>query len=77
MNDITIKEIKEGLELCRLLQLPQDVTFGSLHMTNLLVSDRCIRPFRHVRYVDTVTTVSVSLLDIRKRSISVIWAKFL
>ena len=51
LTDSVIKEIVNGLELSRLLQLPQDLSFSCLHMTDLLVSDRCIRPFKHLRYV--------------------------
>lgn len=49
MTDSTIEDIVQGLELGRLLQLPQELSFSYLHMTDLLVSDRCIRPFSQIR----------------------------
>ena len=46
----TILEFKKGLEVCRLLQLPGNLTCNYLHWIDLLGvhDDRTLRPFSHL-----------------------------
>ena len=49
MGPETVKEVKEGLEFGRLVQLPSDLTFSSLFLADLFVSDGQVRPFQHLQ----------------------------
>ena len=46
-NDV-LKDITKGLELGKLLNLPKGLSFDFQHMTDLVVSANCIRPFKHL-----------------------------
>ena len=44
----TIREVKKGLELGRLLKLSSDVSFNYLRMTDLVVAEKIVRPLAQV-----------------------------
>ena len=51
MGPETVEEVKKGLQFGHLIQLPSNLTFSSMHMVDLLVSEGCVRPFLHIRYM--------------------------
>ena len=63
LTDPELKDLSNGLDLGRLMYLPKELQFNYQHMTDLVVSDRCIRPFKYLRWVmcTMCETVRVSL----------------
>ena len=49
MSAETVSEVKGGLEFGQLVHLPSELIFSSINMADLLVSEKCVRPFQHVR----------------------------
>ena len=49
MGPETVAEVKEGLEFSRLVKLPSDLTFSSVLLADLFVSEGRARPFEHLR----------------------------
>ena len=45
----TCKEVKAQLEFGGLIHLLPELTFGPSHLLQLLASDKCCRPFEHVK----------------------------
>lgn len=48
MTNDNIESIEKGLRLGHLLKLPKGLSFGCEQITHLLVSEGCIRPFKHL-----------------------------
>ena len=51
LTDTVLRDIASGLEFGKLIDLPEESSFSFQLMTDLAVSEKCIRPFRHIRYV--------------------------
>lgn len=51
LNSITITELRAGLELGQLLDLPFDLSCNHMHLTDLLVAETAVRPFYQLKYV--------------------------
>ncbi len=49
LTDAVLKDLVDGLDFGRLLYLPKEVHFSFHHMMDLVVSERCVRPFKHIR----------------------------
>ena len=49
LTDAVLKDIVDGLAFGSLLNLPEESTFNFQLLTDLAVSDKCIRPFKHLR----------------------------
>lgn len=45
----SISELRSGLELGRLLELPFDLACNSQHLGDLLGTDSAVRPFSHLQ----------------------------
>ncbi len=48
LTDTVIEDLVDGMEFERLLDLPKELYFNINCLTDLVVSERCIRPFRHL-----------------------------
>ena len=51
LDNNNITELKSGLELGKLLELPFDLSCNYMHLTDLLVTDSAVRPFYQLKYV--------------------------
>ena len=49
LTDAVLKDIVDGLAFGNFLNLPDEFTFNFQLLTDLAVSDKCIRPFKHLR----------------------------
>ena len=49
LNSDTIHSIKRGVEFGRMLQLPDDVSFNSEHMADILTAEGIVRPFGQMK----------------------------
>ena len=49
LNDDVIKDLVEGMDFVRLLYLPNELCFKFKHMADLVLSEKFIRPFKHLR----------------------------
>lgn len=49
MDSGMVAEVKEGLEFGQLVNLPSNIAFSSQLLSNLFVSDQCVRPFQQLR----------------------------
>ena len=54
LADSVLRDIASGLEFGKLIELPEECSFSFQLMTDLAVSEKCIRPFKHIRYIINV-----------------------
>ena len=65
MTGNVVNDIAKGLQLGHLLQLSKDLSFGISHMSDLIVSDRCIRSFKELWQVQIIFCFTHAGFNIR------------
>ena len=51
LNTDIIQSVKRGVEFGRLLQLPDEASFTSFHMADILTAKGLVRPLYQLRYI--------------------------
>ncbi len=49
MNNIHVYDIVQGLNFCRTLDLPSELSFNASHMKDIMISKDCQRPLSYMR----------------------------
>ncbi len=49
LNNDVLKDLVKGMNFIRLLCLPNEFQLKFHHMADLVVPEKCIRPFKHLR----------------------------
>ncbi|XP_064393609.1 uncharacterized protein LOC135341066 isoform X2 [Halichondria panicea] len=78
LNDDVIKDLVEGMDFVRLLYLPNELCFKFKHMADLVLSEKFIRPFKHLRnflhsmelFLETKDELFLMLVNIRANYMS-------
>lgn len=75
LNSSTITELKGGLELGLLLELPFDLSCNHMHLTDLLVTDSAVRPFYQLKYVPGSLATGAHVIVVCCVLIGTVWRR--